>query len=88
VRVTPSQTPDLELVTAQIAVALHDLCQPLTALACRLEIGQKQERALATTGEPGASAECLRQCERMNKIVITMRKLVQQAQAIQQGRKG
>lgn len=71
---------------AAIADALHDLCQPLTALACRLEIGQigqMEEQAPGPKISPGAWAECLTECERMNRIVTAMRKLVQQAQAMQ-----
>ena len=55
-------------------VALHDLCQPLTVLQCRLSMGQ-------LIGEPEAMREAIREalqeCVRLNKTVGTMRGLLQ-----------
>lgn len=72
-----------ERVMAQIGEALHDLCQPLTALQCRLEIGRMT--ALTSVGEDAAAgwAECMRECERLNVSVTAMRTLVQRARALE-----
>ena len=54
-------------------VALHDLCQPLTILQCRLEIG------LLKGGEEAIQAAViagLKECERLNAVVTTMRELM------------
>jgi signal transduction histidine kinase len=58
-----------------IEVALHDLCQPLTVLQCRLEIG------LLKGGEEAIHAaviDGLRECKRLNAVVTTMRALMRQ----------
>jgi len=59
----------------EIAASLHDLCQPLTALQCRLEIGQM-------FGTPEAYREAvtdgLRESERLLLAVTALRELVQQ----------
>lgn len=60
---------------AWLGAALHDLCQPLTALQCRLALG-----SLATAGRVGdeltelreAVRDSLVQCERMLKQVRAM----------------
>jgi hypothetical protein len=64
----------------EIAEVLHDLCQPLTALQCRLEIGQINETA-TVQGSTTVWMDCLQECARLNNAVVTMRDLVQQARA-------
>ena len=68
-----------ETIAAQLSEALHNMCQPLTALQCRLEIGQLRD----ASGEPVAAAiawaECLRECSRLNATVHAMRSLIQKA---------
>lgn len=57
-------------------VALHRLCQPLTVLQCRLALGE-------LTGKPEAMQEAiregLRECGRLNAVVVTMREMLQEA---------
>ena len=67
-------------VTAQISERLHDLCQPLTALQCRLEIAQMQANAQARVQGEVVEwvSDCLRECERMNVLVTAMKELVMQ----------
>jgi signal transduction histidine kinase len=64
-------TPDATV--RRLASALHDLCQPLTALQCRLEIG-------SLTGTPEGHAEAvregLRECERLMTRVKAMQEMV------------
>jgi signal transduction histidine kinase len=58
--------------------ALHDLCQPLTVLQCKLEIG------LLRGGEEAAHKavlDGLRECKRLNAAVTTMRDLMRQRQS-------
>lgn len=59
----------------RIDVALHGLCQPLTVLQCRLAMGE-------LIGEPDAMCEAIREglkeCERINEMVGTMREMLQQ----------
>ncbi len=61
-------------VMLAIAASLHDMCQPLTALQCRLEIGQM-------FGTPEAYREAvtdaLRESERLLLAVTAMRELIQ-----------
>ncbi|MCU1324000.1 MAG: hypothetical protein JWM43_3649 [Acidobacteriaceae bacterium] len=66
-----------EEMIAGIEVALHDLCQPLTVLQCRLEIG------LLRGGEATQAAvvESLRECKRLNAAVHAMRELMEQRTA-------
>ena len=59
-----------------IASALHDLCQPLTALHCRLEIGQMSE---TPEGYAAAVDEALVESERLLRGVSAMRELVRNA---------
>jgi signal transduction histidine kinase len=70
---------------AQLAARLHDLCQPLTALQCRLELFQMQ-------GAPGelfeGVSECLRECARMNQLTDSMRELVQRGESMEEKRVG
>ena len=56
-------------------VALHDLCQPLTVLQCKLELGLLKGGEEATHA---AVLEGLRECKRLNAAVRTMRELMQQ----------
>ncbi len=63
-----------EEMIAGIEVALHDLCQPLTVLQCKLELG------LLKGGEEAAHSavvDGLHECKRLNAVVKTMRELVQ-----------
>jgi signal transduction histidine kinase len=59
---------------AGIEGALHDLCQPLTVLQCKLELGLLQggEDAIHS-----AVVDGLRECRRLNAVVKTMRELVE-----------
>lgn len=56
--------------------ALHELCQPLTVLRCKLELGMLK-------GGPEAMHEAMvdgvQECRRLNTAVETMRELVRQA---------
>jgi hypothetical protein len=59
----------------RMEAVLHDLCQPLTILQCKLELGlmkNDQEAAKA------AMTEGLRECIRLNEAVKTMRDLMGQ----------
>ena len=64
-----------ELERAWLRGALHDLCQPLTALECRLYLGR-----MGVDGTPSEKIaelrvsmdEALRQCERMMTKVRAM----------------
>jgi hypothetical protein len=73
-----------EQLMNEIAGVLHDMCQPLTALQFRLEIGQINETATASDGVSAILTDCLCECERLNKTVATMRGLVQQVRANEQ----
>ena len=57
----------------QMGAALHDLCQPLTTLRCRLELA-------GLTGTPEAYREAVSQgvaeCEKLVKVVDSMREIV------------
>jgi signal transduction histidine kinase len=58
-----------------IAAALHDLCQPLTALQCSLDLGQMQD----DTQSMRASMEgALQECARLRVAVARMRTMVRQ----------
>ncbi len=67
----------------EIADVLHELCQPLTALQCRLEISQINETATVQGCTP-VWRDCLQECARLNNAVATMRDLVQQVRAKEQ----
>ena len=56
-------------------VALHDLCQPLTVLQCKLELGLMKGGEEATQA---AVVEGLRECKRLNAAVAMMRNLMEQ----------
>jgi signal transduction histidine kinase len=69
-------------VIAGIEVALHELCQPLTVLRCKLELGMLK-------GGPEAMHEAMvdgvRECLRLNSAVETMRELVRRAMDVTEG---
>jgi hypothetical protein len=57
----------------RIEQALHDLCQPLTVLQCKLELG------LLSGGEDAIHAamrDGLHECRRLNASVVAMRDLL------------
>lgn len=56
-------------------VALHDLCQPLTVLQCKLELGLMKGGEEATQA---AVIDGLRECKRLNAAVAMMRNLMEQ----------
>ena len=56
-------------------VALHDLCQPLTVLQCKLELGLMKGGEEATQA---AVVEGLRECKRLNAAVAMMRNMMEQ----------
>ena len=57
----------------RIEQALHDLCQPLTVLQCKLELSllNGEEEAVYAAVRDG-----LHECKRLNATVMTMRELV------------
>ena len=59
---------------AWMRVALHDLCQPLTALECRLHLGTMDHNGRAPTAEEMLDTihESLAECERMMRRVRAM----------------
>ena len=63
-------------VVSGMEVALHGLCQPLTVLHCKLELG-------LMSGEPEAMRQAIedgiRECVRSNVAVAAMRDLVRQS---------
>jgi len=65
-----------EIGFQRIGVALHDLCQPLTMLQCRLEMA-------GLTGTAEAYREAvemgLADCERLTAAVVSMRDVVRAA---------
>jgi signal transduction histidine kinase len=56
--------------------ALHDLCQPLTTLQCRLEMAQMQGTAEAYRE---AVEKGLVECERLTELVKSMRTMLRLA---------
>jgi hypothetical protein len=77
-------TTERERVLAQIAEALHEMCQPLTALQVRLEIGQIRVLTPVEGADAAAGwAECIGECARLNASVAAMRTLVQRAKALE-----
>jgi hypothetical protein len=60
----------------QMGRALHDLCQPLTTLQCRLEIA-----VMTGTGEAHREAveQGLADCARLTEAVASMREIVRTA---------
>jgi hypothetical protein len=69
----------------QISQALHDLCQPLTTLQCRLEIAQ-----LGGTDEDYREAVQLGlvECDRLIEGVGVMRKIVRESRSGEAERAG
>ena len=62
-----------EITLSHMEVALHDLCQPLTVLQCKLEMGLLKGGEEATQA---AVMDGLRECKRLNAVVTTMRNLM------------
>ena len=62
-----------EGLAGRIDEMLHNLCQPLTVLQCRLALGE-------LNGEPAAMrtaiGEALNECVRMNETVGAMREML------------
>ena len=67
-------------VVAKMDHVLHEMCQPLTVLRCRLELGMLRD-------EPEAMREAvqagLHECLRLNGAVESMRDVVRQALSVQ-----
>lgn len=67
-------------VVAKMDHVLHEMCQPLTVLRCRLELGMLRN-------EPDAMREAvqagLHECLRLNGAVESMRDVVRQAMSKQ-----
>ncbi len=59
-----------------IAAALHDMCQPLTALQCRLELGGIRDSARAMREDIDGAMD---DCARMMAAVSRMREVVAEA---------
>ncbi len=74
-----------ESLLTRLAHSLHEICQPLTALQCRIEIEQMEREGAETDRVDTTLAECLRECERLNERVNTMRTLVRSALSAEQG---
>ena len=68
-------------VAAELNTTLHDMCQPLTALLCVLELAQ-MEAADHPVSDSVAAA--LRESERLRNAVIHMRKILESARRQQQ----
>jgi hypothetical protein len=70
-------------VVSGMEVALHGLCQPLTVLHCKLELG-------LMSGEPEAMRQAIedgiRECVRSNAAVAAMRDLVRQSMMAEEQR--
>ena len=60
----------------QLSGALHDLCQPLTTLQCRLEMAilSDSEESYREAAETG-----LTECRRILQLVESMREILQEA---------
>jgi hypothetical protein len=69
----------------QISQALHDLCQPLTTLQCRLEIAQ-----LGGTDQDYRDAVelGLLECDRLIESVGLMRQIVRESRSAEMERAG
>jgi hypothetical protein len=72
-------------VVSGMEIALHGLCQPLTVLHCKLELG-------LMSGEPEAMRQAIvdgiRECVRSNAAVAAMRELVRQSMRADEERTG
>jgi len=60
----------------QLSGALHDLCQPLTTLQCRLEMAILSD---SVEGYREAAEEGLSECRRIVQLVESMRAILQEA---------
>ncbi len=80
------QATSHEVLVSLLADRLHDLCQPLTALQCRLEIAEMQQAAGDAPLSPEWHRECLKECRRMNLLMTSMRESLQQAQSLEKAR--
>jgi signal transduction histidine kinase len=78
--------PEMDVsATEQMGRALHELCQPLTTLQCRLEIA-------ALTGTAEAYREMVElglvECARLMEIVSAMQGIVRAARSAEAGELG
>ncbi|MDE3106326.1 MAG: hypothetical protein KGK08_14240 [Acidobacteriota bacterium] len=64
---------------ASIESVLHDMCQPLTVLRCRLELAVLRDDVATMQS---AMQESIRECRRLNASVEAMRELVQASLAV------
>ncbi len=55
---------------ADLGVALHDLCQPLTTLQCRMEMAQLLD---SESSYREAVTQALAECARLTECVVRMR---------------
>jgi hypothetical protein len=76
--VSKSKEQRYELLVSECAVGLHDLCQPLTALQCRLEIGLMNNTQPALIS---AIQDALLECARMNVLVRSLKGKALQAES-------
>ena len=60
----------------ELSVMLHDLCQPLTALQCRLELAEMEGEEESMRR---AIADSLTEYERLNGIAMWMRQQFREA---------
>ncbi len=74
-----SRKEDAGSLLMRLAHHLHEVCQPLTALQCRLEIEQMEREGVEAGSVDKTLAECLRECDRLNERVNAMRTLVRVA---------
>lgn len=65
---------------AAVTDAVHDLCQPLTSLLCRLEVEPPDEEG-GIWMSARMHGDCLRECRRMEAAVAMIRAAVARAQA-------
>lgn len=78
--VTEAEEP--RALLTKLAHDLHEICQPLTALQCRLEIEQMEREGEVPSDDDRTNrtlADCVRECERMNEHVSTMRMSIRRA---------
>ena len=66
---TPQHLAGQDPLAVQISIGLHGLCQPLTALQCRLEIGMMDA---TQEGLETAVRDALSECTRLNEMVTAM----------------
>jgi signal transduction histidine kinase len=75
--VAKSKNQQNELLAAEFAAGLHELCQPLTVLQGNLEMGLLHDTEIALIS---ATQNALIECVRMNRIIRDLRKLIQAEQ--------